>query len=116
MAAAAVVTIASGLTGQVKTAEMALVMMTLLMFAHGFWITNYITLISDRFPKSAVGTVVGFAGTVGAIGGVLANWNTGRIVDQFSYGPLWIASGIMYPLAFIVLMATIRSPKPSPAH
>jgi MFS transporter, ACS family, hexuronate transporter len=116
MAVAAAVTVASSFTGHVKTVEMALVMMTLLMFAHGFWITNYITLISDRFPKSAVGTVVGFAGAVGAVGGILANWNTGWIVDRFSYGPLWLASGIMYPLALAVLMATIRNPKPSSAN
>ena len=116
MAAAAVVTLASSLTGQVKTVEMALAMMSLLMFAHGFWITNYITLISDRFPKGAVGTVVGFTGTVGAIGGILANTGTGWIVDRFSYGPLWLASGFMYPLAFVVLMAAIRDARPSSAN
>lgn len=108
MAAAALVTIASSLAGQVKTVPMALAMMSLLMFAHGFWITNYVTLISDRFPKNAVGTVMGFAGTVGALGGILANTGTGWIVDKFSYGPLWLASGVMYPLAFVVLLATIR--------
>jgi ACS family hexuronate transporter-like MFS transporter len=108
MAAAALMTMASGLTGLVKTVEMALAMMSLLMFAHGFWITNYIALITDRFPKTAVGTVVGFAGTVGAVGGILANTSTGWIVDRFSYGPLWLASGFIYPLAFAVLMLTIR--------
>jgi len=115
MAAAALVTMASGLTGRVKTVEMALAMMSLLMFAHGFWITNYIALITDRFPKTAVGTVVGFAGTVGATGGILANTSTGWIVDQFSYGPLWLASGFLYPLAFVVLMLTIRGTKASSA-
>ncbi|MBM3887635.1 MAG: MFS transporter [Verrucomicrobia bacterium] len=115
MAAAALVTMASGLTGRVKTVEMALAMMSLLMFAHGFWITNYIALITDRFPKTAVGTVVGFAGTVGATGGILANTSTGWIVDQFSYGPLWLASGFLYPLAFAVLMATVRSTRASSA-
>jgi ACS family hexuronate transporter-like MFS transporter len=109
MAAAALVTIASSFAGQVKTVPMALAMMSLLMFAHGFWITNYVTLISDRFPKSAVGTVMGFAGTIGALGGILANFNTGWVVEKFSYGPLWLASGVMYPLAFIVLFATIHN-------
>ncbi|HOK78611.1 MAG TPA: MFS transporter, partial [Verrucomicrobiota bacterium] len=108
MAAAALVTVASSFAGQVKTVPMALAMMSLLMFAHGFWITNYVTLIGDCFPKSAVATVMGFAGTVGAIGGILANTGTGWIVDKFSYGPLWLASGIMYPLAFVVLLVTIR--------
>jgi len=109
MAIAALVTTASSLTGQVKTLEMALTMMSLLMFAHGFWITNYVTLIGDRFPKNAVGTVMGFAGTVGAVGGGLANVATGSIVAHFGYVPLWLASGFLYPLAFVVLMLTIRA-------
>lgn len=108
MAVAALVTMVSSLTGWVKTLEMALAMMSLLMFAHGFWITNYVTLIGDRFPKSAVGTVMGFAGTVGALGGILANTATGTIVERYGYGPLWLASGLLYPLAFAVLMLTIR--------
>ena len=88
--------------------QTALAMMSLLMFAHGFWITNYVTLISERFPRSAVGTVMGISGAVGAVGGMLANTAIGRIVDHFSYGPVWLASGLMYPLAFVVLLATIR--------
>ena len=116
MAAAAFVTVASSLTGYVQTVAMALAMMTLLMFAHGFWITNYVTLISDRFPKSAVGTVMGFAGGIGALGGILANFNTGLVVTQLGYGPLWIASGILYPLAFVVLMATVRGTRASSAE
>ena len=110
MVAAGLVTMVSSLTGWVNTMEMALAMMTLLMFAHGFWITNYVTLISDRFPQTAVGTVMGFAGTIGAMGGVLANTMTGRIVDRFGYSPLWIASGCLYPIALVVLMLTIRGP------
>lgn len=109
MGAAAVVTMVSSLTGWVKSLEMALAMMSLLMFAHGFWITNYVTLIGDRFPKSAVGTVMGFAGTCGALGGILANTATGTIVSHVGYGPLWLASGLLYPLAFAVLLTTIRA-------
>jgi len=108
MLGAALLTLASSFTGQVKSVELALAMMSLLMFAHGFWITNYVTLIGDRFPQGAVGTVMGFAGTVGALGAILANTSTGWIVDRFSYGPLWLASGFMYPLAFGVLVATVR--------
>jgi len=108
MAAAALLTVASSFAGGVKGLEMALAMMSLLMFAHGFWVTNYVTLIGDRFPKGAVGTVMGFSGAIGAVGGMLANTAIGNIVDRFSYGPVWIASGLMYPAAFAVLLATVR--------
>ncbi len=107
MAGAALLTVASSLAGRVKGLEAALVMMSLLMFAHGFWITNYVTLISERFPKGAVGTVMGFSGAVGAVGGMLANTAIGWCVDRFHYGPVWLASGLMYPAAFGVLLLTI---------
>ncbi len=107
MAAAAVLTLSSSLAGRVETLAMAIAMMSLLMLAHGFWITNYVTVISERFPKSAVGTVMGVTGAVGAIGGMLANTAIGWCVDRFSYGPVWMASGLMYPMAFVVLMATV---------
>ena len=61
MAAAALLTLASSLTGRVQSIGLALAMMALLMLAHGFWITNYVTLIGDRFPHGAVGTVMGVA-------------------------------------------------------
>ncbi|MHB8902907.1 MAG: MFS transporter, partial [Thermoguttaceae bacterium] len=109
MAAAAALTLSSSLAGRTETLAMAIAMMSLLMLAHGFWITNYVTVISERFPKSAVGTVMGFTGAIGAVGGMLANTAIGRCVDRFSYGPVWMLSGFMYPLAFVVLMTTVRS-------
>ena len=109
MGLAALLTIASSFTGLVSSVNLALGMMALLMFAHGFWITNYVTIISERFPAGAVGTVMGFSGAVGAVGGILANTAIGAVVDRFTYGPVWLASGCMYPLAFGVLMLTIRT-------
>jgi ACS family hexuronate transporter-like MFS transporter len=107
MALAALLTMCSSLAAHASSVGMALAMMSLLMLAHGFWITNYVTLISERFPKSAVGTVMGFAGAIGAVGGMMANTAIGTVVDRFTYGPVWLASGFMYPLAFVVLLITI---------
>ena len=81
--------------------------MSLLMFAHGFWITNYVTIITEIFDSNSVATVMGLAGTIGAIGGILANLIIGPVTDYFSFLPIWIASGIMYPLALVVLFITI---------
>ena len=85
MAAAALVTLSSSLTGRVQTVDMALAMMALLMFAHGFWITNYVTLISDRFPTERGGHGDGLCRAWSApLGGILANFRTGWIVDRYS--------------------------------
>ncbi len=80
--------LSSSLAGRVQTLGMAITMMSLLMLAHGFWITNYVTVISERFPKG-VGTVMGITGARWARwAACLANTAIGWCVDRFSWAGL----------------------------
>jgi ACS family hexuronate transporter-like MFS transporter len=88
----------------VSTPEMAVALMALFMFAHGFWITNYITSISDVFGAKGTATVVGLSGTAGALSSLLINPLIGLIIQQYSYTPLWFVAGLLYPLAFIIFI------------
>lgn len=108
MGLAALLTMVAPLTVVASSAEIAILFMSLIMFAHGFWITNYITVTSELFGKNATSTVVGMSGSAGAVAGLLLNPLIGSIVQNHSYLPMWIASGIMYPLGFIILLLTIR--------
>jgi ACS family hexuronate transporter-like MFS transporter len=108
MGLAALLTMVAPLTVVASSAEIAILFMSLIMFAHGFWITNYITITSELFGNNATSTVVGISGSAGAIAGLLLNPLIGNIVENHSYLPMWIASGIMYPLGFIILLLTIR--------
>lgn len=112
MGIAALLTIAAPFVEWVSTVEVAIALMALIMFAHGFWITNYITAISDIFGKQATSTVVGLSGTAGAVSGLLLNPLIGLIIQNYSYQPLWIASGLMYPLAFIIFILFVRHIRP----
>jgi len=112
MGLAAGLTMVAPLTVVASSAEIAILFMSLIMFAHGFWITNYITITSELFGKNATSTVVGMCGTAGAVAGLLINPMIGKIVENYSYLPLWITSGILYPLAFIILLLTIRKIQP----
>jgi ACS family hexuronate transporter-like MFS transporter len=112
MGLAAGLTMVAPLTVVASSAEIAIIFMSLIMFAHGFWITNYITITSELFGKNATSTVVGMCGSAGAIAGLLINPMIGKIVENYSYLPMWIASGILYPLAFIILLLTIRKIHP----
>jgi len=107
MGIAAVITMFTALTPVVSNVEMAIFLITLFMFAHGFWITNYITVTSEVFGNNGTSTVVGMAGTAGAIAGMVINPLIGKVVENFSYTPLWIMTGILYPLGFMVLLITI---------
>jgi ACS family hexuronate transporter-like MFS transporter len=112
MGLAALLTMVAPLTVVASNAEIAILFMSLIMFAHGFWITNYITVTSELFGRNATSTVVGMSGSAGAIAGLLLNPVIGSIVENHSYLPMWIASGIMYPMGFVILLVTIRKIDP----
>lgn len=83
--------------------------------AHQGWSVNLFTLTSDLFPKAAVGSVVGIGGTAGAIGGMLASTAAGHLLQTTgSYAPLFIAGGLMYLLALLVIHLLV--PKLQPAR
>lgn len=107
MGIAAVLTLAAPLIEWVSSIEIAIACMSIFMLAHGFWITNYITAIADMFGQNATSTVVGLSGTAGAISGLLLNPLMGAVIQEYTYRPLWIASGLLYPCAFGLLMVFI---------
>ena len=68
--------------------------------AHQGWSANLFTLSSDMFPRHAVGTVVGFGGMAGAVGGMLIAKLTGYILETTgSYVPVFIIAGVAYLIA-----------------
>lgn len=98
MAIAAFVTPVSMLCVYAPTAEIAVALMSNLMFAHGFWMTNYMTLIGDLFPVATVGTVVGMSGTAGGIGGFFSSLFVGKLIETYSFTPAFLACGVLYPI------------------
>jgi ACS family hexuronate transporter-like MFS transporter len=112
MGVAAALTSPVILIGFIPHYPTVIVLMTLAFFAHGLWITNYITLIGDLFGKKVTSTVVGLSGSAGAVSALILNPLIGYVVMHFSYSSLWWYSGVMYPLAFIILLRIIPTIKP----
>jgi ACS family hexuronate transporter-like MFS transporter len=82
---------------------------------HQGWSANLFTLPSDLFPKSAVGSVTGIGGMMGAIGGVLLQKCAGNIVYfTHSYVTLFIIACLAYPVAFLIIHGI--TPKLAPAE
>ena len=77
-------------------------------YAMQFWGGNLDTLPTDLFPSQHVAQVVGFGGLMGAMGGVLFTGFTGFVVTHYSYTPIWIASGMTYPLGLIIMYLLLR--------
>jgi ACS family hexuronate transporter-like MFS transporter len=110
--ASAFLTPVSILAVYVQRTETAILLMSVLMFAHGFWITNYMTLIGDLFPSRMVATVVGLTGTAGGIGGFLTSLMIGRVVQYISFTPVFIAAGVTYPICVVILLRAIKEIRP----
>src|SRR5690606_18401306 len=112
MGLAAGITLVAPFISWVPSVELAIGLMALLMLAHGFWITNYITAISDVFGRYATSTVVGLSGTAGAISGMILNPFIGYVITNYSYSPVCVICGLMYPLAFVILLVCIPKIQP----
>jgi ACS family hexuronate transporter-like MFS transporter len=110
MCAAALLTPASWLASLAGTPAMAIALMSVLMFAHGIWIANFMTLIGDTVAPGEVGTAVGLSGTSGGIAGMISSLIVGPVADHFSFTPVFLVSAILYPAAWLVLAARRRGP------
>jgi ACS family hexuronate transporter-like MFS transporter len=72
--------------------------------AHQGFSANLYTLPSDVFPRAAVGTVIGFGGTVGAIGGMMFSKYVGGVLDSIgTYTPIFVVAGSVYILAVLIV-------------
>lgn len=109
MLAAAVVTPASYLASAAPTAGVAILLMCVLMMAHGIWIANFITLIGDTVSAHEVATAVGLTGTSGGIAAMIANLVTGPVIDRYSFAPVFLVSALLYPAAWLILAAGQRA-------
>jgi ACS family hexuronate transporter-like MFS transporter len=83
--------------------------------AHQGFSANLFTLTSDLFPRRAVSSVVGIGGMAGAVGGILMQSASGRVVDATgSYERLFLIAAVVY--VFSVVMIHILSPRLQPVQ
>jgi ACS family hexuronate transporter-like MFS transporter len=83
--------------------------------AHQGWSANMYTLASDMFPRSAVGSVIGFASMAGAIGGMFIAKAVGYLLQSTgSYVPVFIMAGLSYLVAFCFVQILAPRLKPAP--
>jgi ACS family hexuronate transporter-like MFS transporter len=91
----------------VPNAGLAIGCVCFVTMGHAFWIANLQALPADLFPAREVGTVSGFTGSGGAIGGALASLGTGWLVQHFSYAPVFLMAGLMHPLSAALTYALL---------
>jgi ACS family hexuronate transporter-like MFS transporter len=84
--------------------------------AHQAWSANVYTLASDMFPKFAVGSVVGIGAFAGAMGGVVFQRVTGRVLQAngSDYTPIFVVCGLAYVTAWTIIH--LLAPRLEPAR
>lgn len=84
--------------------------------AHQAWSANVYTLASDMFPTSAVGSVVGIGAFAGAMGGVVFQRLTGRVLQAngSDYSPIFVVCGLAYVTAWAIIH--LLAPRLEPAR
>ena len=95
---------------QAQTLWIAAGIVGLAAAAHQAFSVNLFTFPSDVFPPRAAGSVIGFGGMLGAIGGMLIAQFTGWVLGTFhTYTPLFALAASAYLVALLVLH--LLSPK-----
>ena len=104
------------IASQTKSAWTAVLLIGLATACHQGWSANLYTIASDMFPRRAVGTVIGFGGFMGGIGGILIAEFAGRVLNANPsyYFPMFVVAGLAYLVALAVMHAL--SPRLEPAR
>lgn len=100
---------------QVNSLWAAVALVSIAASGHQAWSANLYTLVSDMFPRRAVGSVIGFGGMMGASGGAIMQIAVGVWLDASNdnYVPIFIVAGTMYLLALGIIHLLI--PRMTPA-
>lgn len=85
---------------------MAVGLIALAAGGHCGWSANVFSLMSDVFPKKATGSVAGFGGFAGAVGGAIVAFSVGKILQNIGtdgYAIPFAIAGSGYLIALLVV-------------
>jgi ACS family hexuronate transporter-like MFS transporter len=101
------------IASQVSDLWVTVLLIGLAAAAHQGWSANLFTTVSDMFPKRAVGSVVGYGGMAGAVGGMILSATAGYVLELTgSYLSLFILAGSIYLFSLLVIHLLVPKMKP----
>jgi ACS family hexuronate transporter-like MFS transporter len=91
--------------GSLDDPRLAIALIAVACGAHQAWSTMVFTVATDLFPRQGVGSVSGFGGFVAGMVSIGAAELIGRVLntDATLYRPIFVAAGLLYPIALGVL-------------
>ncbi len=98
---------------QVSNLWVAVGLISLAAAGHQGWASNIFTIVSDIYPKNAVGSMMGLSGFMGAIGGALSASFVGILLESTgSYFLIFLVASSVYLLNWIILKISIKKIEP----
>lgn len=98
---------------QVKSLWLTVALIAVGCAGHCGWAANMFTLISDIYPKKAVGSMTGLAGFTAAAGGALSASFVGYILDSTgSYFLIFALASTVYIMNWLIIKIFIPEIKP----
>jgi len=100
---------------QASSLWVAVAIVSVAAAAHQWWSCNLFTTASDMFPRAAVASVVGIGGFAGAMGGMLFQRATGRILEATgnNYSIIFLICGLAYVSALAVIHLLVPRLQPA---
>ncbi len=96
------------LTSRAHSAATAIFLISIMALVSFSWFINTAAIIPDLFSEKVVGSVLGFMGTAGTLGGVLFSTLIGYLLTNHSYTPVFILAGTMHLAASFILWALLK--------
>ena len=93
---------------RVSNPYVAVGLISIALWGYASWSTMGLTLPSDLFPQDVVATVTGMSGLAAGLLSAIFTMLVGALVDRFSYGPAFIAAGLLPILATVSVVVLIR--------
>jgi ACS family hexuronate transporter-like MFS transporter len=114
MLAMAVLIVPTALAPLAPSMWTAVIIVSIAAAAHQAWSANVYTLTSDMFPRSVVASVTGIGGFAGAMGGVVFQRATGRILQANGndYTPIFAMCAFAYVVAWIIIHLLVPRMQP----
>jgi ACS family hexuronate transporter-like MFS transporter len=86
----------------------AVALVSVALFGHLSWSTNIHTVITEITPAKHVAVLYGISGAAGTLLGAVSQPLIGAVVDRAGFTPAFVAAGLAYVVAAVLLVAAGR--------
>jgi ACS family hexuronate transporter-like MFS transporter len=105
------------LVSQAHNLWVAVGLISLAAAGHQGWASNIFTIVSDIYPKNAVGSMTGLSGFAGAVGGALSATFVGLLLQTTgSYFFIFLVAASVYMINWLILKLSIKQIVPITIH